>query len=106
MLNATPGALAGWLIGLDWVGVCALAGATWISSSGVVARLLTDLRRLGNRETPAVLSLLSMEDLLSSFTASHCWGHNINRWIAHPDDEQLVQRVLGTTLVVALTMGM
>lgn len=61
-LNAAPGAVAGWLLGMDGVGIFALAGATYISSSGIVARLLEDLRRLGNRETPAVLSVLVMED--------------------------------------------
>ncbi|MGW0366121.1 cation:proton antiporter [Streptomyces sp. NPDC002990] len=61
-LNAVPGAVAGWLLGLDGIGILALAGATYISSSGIVARLLDDLRRLGNRETPAVLSVLVMED--------------------------------------------
>ncbi|SDC21485.1 cation:proton antiporter [Actinokineospora iranica] len=61
-LNAVPGAVAGWLLGLDGVGVLALAGATYVSSSGIIARLLADLRRLGNRETPAVLSVLVMED--------------------------------------------
>ncbi|MEV4061089.1 cation:proton antiporter [Nonomuraea dietziae] len=62
VLNATPGAVAGWLLELDGVGVVALAGATYISSSGIAARLLSDLRRLGNRETPAVLSVLVLED--------------------------------------------
>ncbi|GAA2899930.1 cation:proton antiporter [Streptosporangium fragile] len=62
VLNAVPGAVAGWLLGLDAVGVLALAGATYISSSGIIARLLGDLRRLGNRETPAVLSVLVLED--------------------------------------------
>lgn len=62
ILNATPGAVAGWLLGLDGVAVLALAGVTYISSSGVIARLLADLRRLGNRETPAVLSVLVLED--------------------------------------------
>ena len=62
VLNATPGAIAGWLLGLNAVGIMALAGATWISSSGIVARLLDDLGRLGNRETPAVLSVLVLED--------------------------------------------
>ncbi len=61
-LNATPGAVVGWLLGLDFVGILAMAGVTYISSSGVVSRLLTDLRRLGNRETPAVLSVLVLED--------------------------------------------
>ncbi|GAB4719480.1 cation:proton antiporter [Mycobacterium avium subsp. hominissuis] len=62
VLNAAPGAIAGWLLGLDGVAILCLAGVTYISSSGVVARLLEDLRRLGNRETPAVLSVLVLED--------------------------------------------
>ncbi|ORB85898.1 cation/H(+) antiporter [Mycobacterium kansasii] len=62
VLNAAPGAVTGWLLGLDSVAILALAGVTYISSSGVVARLLEDLRRLGNRETPAVLSVLVLED--------------------------------------------
>jgi K+:H+ antiporter subunit KhtU len=62
ILNAAPGALAGWLLGLSGVGILAMAGITYISSSGVIARLLNDLRRLGNRETPAVLSILVLED--------------------------------------------
>ncbi|AXT85010.1 cation/H(+) antiporter [Aeromicrobium sp. A1-2] len=64
VLNATPGALAGWLLGLDTVGIVALAGATYISSSGIIARVLGDLQRLGNRETPAVLSVLVLEDFV------------------------------------------
>ncbi len=62
VLNATPGAIAGWLLGLDGAAILGLAGVTYISSSGVIARLLEDLRRLGNRETPAVLSVLVLED--------------------------------------------
>ena len=62
VLNAAPGAVAGWLLGLNGVAILSLAGVTYISSSGVIARLLEDLRRLGNRETPAVLSVLVLED--------------------------------------------
>jgi monovalent cation:H+ antiporter-2, CPA2 family len=62
VLNAAPGALAGWLLGFDGVAILAMAGVTYISSSGVIARLLEDLGRLGNRETPAVLSVLVLED--------------------------------------------
>ena len=83
LLNATPGAVAGWLLGLDGVGIIALAGVTYISSSGVIARLLNDLRRLGNRETPAVLSVLVLEDfamaaylpLLAVLAAGGSWLH-------------------------------
>ncbi len=62
-LNTIPGAVAGWLLGLGWTGSLALAGITWVSSSGIVARLLGDLRRLANRETPAVLSVIVLEDV-------------------------------------------
>jgi len=62
VLNATPGAVAGWLLGLNGVGILALAGVTYVSSSGVISRLLEDLHRLGNRETPAVLAVLVLED--------------------------------------------
>ena len=62
VLNSAPGAIAGWLLGLNGVAILALAGVTYISSSGVIARLLEDLGRLGNRETPAVLSVLVLED--------------------------------------------
>lgn len=62
VLNSVPGAVAAWWLGLDGVGILAMAGITYISSSGVIARLLEDLHRLGNRETPAVLSVLVLED--------------------------------------------
>ncbi|TDC72150.1 cation:proton antiporter [Streptomyces hainanensis] len=64
VLNATPGAVAGFLLGWGPVGALALAGVTYISSSGVIAKILTDLNRLGNRETPVVLGILVMEDLV------------------------------------------
>ncbi|MBY0289483.1 MAG: cation:proton antiporter [Mycobacteriaceae bacterium] len=133
LLNAIPGAIAGWLLGLNTVGILALAGVTYISSSGVIARLLSDLRRLGNRETPAVLSILVLEDfamaaylpllavlaaggtwwqailgvtfavaaLVVAFTASLRWGHHLGRLVAHPDNEQLLLRIMGLTLIVA-----
>lgn len=133
VLNATPGAVVGWLIGLDAVGVVALAGATYVSSSGIIARLLGDLRRLGNRETPSVLSVLVLEDfamaaylpllavlasggsplqaligvlgavtaLLVTFSASARWGHHMTRALSHPDNEQLLLRILALTLIVA-----
>jgi CPA2 family monovalent cation:H+ antiporter-2 len=63
ILNATPGAAAGLIMGWNAAAVLGLAGVTWISSSGVIAKVLTELGRLGNRETPTVLGVLVMEDL-------------------------------------------
>ncbi|WP_233522011.1 cation:proton antiporter [Streptomyces triticagri] len=62
-LNALPGAAAALILGWGPVGAVALAGVTWISSSGVIAKVLADLGRLGNRETPVILGVLVMEDL-------------------------------------------
>jgi CPA2 family monovalent cation:H+ antiporter-2 len=133
VLNAIPGAVAGLLLGLNTVGIVALAGITYISSSGVISRLLSDLGRLGNRETPAVLSVLVLEDfamaaylpvltvlasggtlieavvwtavalgaLGMAFLVSFRWGHHVGRVLGHPEDEQLLLRILGLTLIVA-----
>ena len=62
-LNALPGFALGMLLGWEPLAATLLAGVTWISSSGVVSKVLADLGRLGNRETPAVLNLLVIEDL-------------------------------------------
>ncbi len=133
VLNAPPGYAAGVLLGLDWQASLALAGVTWISSSGIVARLVGDLRRTGNRETPAVLSVLVLEDMamavylpvlavllaggtavravvgavvavgvvLAMLVAARRYGHRLGQVLGHEDDEQVLLRVLGLTLVVA-----
>lgn len=64
VLNFTPGFLAGLLLGWGLVAAVFLGGITYISSSGIVARLLDDLRWLGNHETPVVISILVIEDLV------------------------------------------
>jgi monovalent cation:H+ antiporter-2, CPA2 family len=133
LLNAPPGFLAGLLLGLPWQGALALAGITWISSSGIVARLLGDLGRLANRETPAVLSVLVLEDLAMALflpllvvslagtgpasavggiglavgavalvlLAARRHGHRLGRLLASADDEQVLLRLVGLTLLVA-----
>ncbi len=63
MLNALPGVAVGLLLGWSSLAAVLLGGVTWITSSGIVSKVLTDLGRLGNRETPAVLDLLVIEDL-------------------------------------------
>lgn len=63
LLNAAPGFGLGLLLGWSVTEAVLLAGVTWISSSGVVAKLLDDFDWLANRETPAILNLLVIEDL-------------------------------------------
>lgn len=132
-LNATPGYLAGVVLGLEWQASLALAGICWISSSGIVARLLGDLRRSGNRETPAILSVLVLEDMAMAvylpvlaallvgetaqgavigvvlavvvvaavFVIAFRLTGRLERVLRHDDDEQVMLRVLGLTLLVA-----
>ncbi|UNK45329.1 cation:proton antiporter [Arthrobacter sulfonylureivorans] len=133
LLNAVPGFLFGLLLGLPWQAALALSGVIWVSSSGIIARLLDDLGRLGNRETPAVLSVLVLEDIAMALylpmlvvflsgggawqaaggvalalgavslimAAAHKAGHRVGRLLSHPQDEQVMLRLLGIALVVA-----
>ncbi|WP_347057123.1 cation:proton antiporter [Blastococcus sp. HT6-30] len=133
VLNGPPGFVAGLLLGLPWQGALALGGVTYISSSGIIARLLGDLGRLTNRETPAVLSVLVLEDLamalflpllvvalagqgpmsavagvglavgavLLVLLAAQRHGHRLGRLLSHDDDEQVMLRLVGLTLLVA-----
>jgi len=132
-LNAPPGAIAGWFILDSWVGALVMGGVTWVSSSGIVARVVHDLGRLANRETPSVLAVLVLEDIVmaaylpfvavvvvgGSFAAiaiavtasvtavlvvilgSRHFGERIGRRLTDAEDEQVLLRVLGITLIVA-----
>ncbi len=62
-LNFTPGLLAGLLLGWQPLAALLLGGVTYISSSGVIAKVLGELGWLNNPETPTVLSILVIEDL-------------------------------------------
>ena len=66
-LNAVPGAIFALILGWGPVAVVAMAGVTWVSSSGVIAKVLRDLGRLGNRETPTILAIVVLEDLAMAF---------------------------------------
>jgi monovalent cation:H+ antiporter-2, CPA2 family len=62
-LNFTPGLIAGLLLKWKPLAAVLLGGVTYVSSSGVIAKILSELRRLNNPETPNVLSILVLEDL-------------------------------------------
>jgi CPA2 family monovalent cation:H+ antiporter-2 len=133
VLNAIPGLVVGLALRWPWPAVVALAGLTWISSSGIIAQLLGDLGRTANRETPAVLSVLVLEDLamavylpvllvvlsrgglvqaligvgmavgavtMALITATRA-SYRVGRVLSHTQDEQVMLRVLGVTLLVA-----
>lgn len=64
VVNGGPGFGLGLILGWSVTASLLLAGVTYISSSGIVARLLDDFDRLANRETNVILSLLVMEDIV------------------------------------------
>ena len=64
VLNFIPGLIAGLLLGWGLFPATLLGGVTYISSSGIIAKVLGELNRLGNPETPSMLSVLVLEDLV------------------------------------------
>jgi CPA2 family monovalent cation:H+ antiporter-2 len=63
LLNFPPGLIAGLLMGWRPIFAVLLGGVTYISSSGVIAKVLVELKRMDNPETPRILSILVLEDL-------------------------------------------
>lgn len=63
LLNFSPGFITGLLLGWSALAALLLGGVTWISSSGIIAKVLAELDRLKNPETPSVLAVLVLEDL-------------------------------------------
>jgi CPA2 family monovalent cation:H+ antiporter-2 len=63
VLNFSPGALAGLILGWSPVVAAAFGGITYVSSSGIIAKVLHELGRESNVETPTIVSILVFEDL-------------------------------------------
>ncbi|MFC0866184.1 cation:proton antiporter [Sphaerimonospora cavernae] len=133
VLNAAPGVITALVLGWGPVAAVALGGITYVTSSGITAKVVGDLGWLGNRETPAVLSVLVFEDLamaaylpiLTTLLAGaglaagamslavaggtitvilfialrH--GTLVGRFASSPNEEVLLLKVLGLTLLVA-----
>lgn len=53
VLNFAPGAVVALLLGWGGVGALVMGGVTYISSSGIIAKVLTDLGRLGTVKPPS-----------------------------------------------------
>ena len=63
LANGLPGVALGLILGWEPIAAVLLGGVTWVSSSGIVSKVLFDLDRLGFRETPSILNVLVIEDL-------------------------------------------
>lgn len=62
-INMGSGFLFGMLVGWGTREALIIAGMTAMSSSAIITKLLIELRRLANRETPVVLGIAVVEDV-------------------------------------------
>lgn len=62
-INMTTGFAFGMLVGWGTREALIIAGMTAMSSSAIITKLLIELRRLANRETPVVLGIAVVEDV-------------------------------------------
>lgn len=63
LLNAIPGAIFGYFLGWGIIGVVALAGITFISSSGIASQLIRDSGFQRSEVAKRTVSVLVVEDL-------------------------------------------
>jgi CPA2 family monovalent cation:H+ antiporter-2 len=66
-LNVTAGLLLGFALGWGTSEALVIAGALGISSSAIATKLLIELHRLTNAETPVILGIIVIEDLFLAF---------------------------------------
>lgn len=66
-LNVTAGLLVGLTLGWGTPEAFVIAGALGISSSAIATKLLIELHRLTNAETPVILGIIVIEDLFLAF---------------------------------------
>ncbi|PRX96335.1 cation:proton antiporter [Allonocardiopsis opalescens] len=66
-LNVTAGLVFGLALGWGVPEALVLAGALGISSSAIATKLLIEMRRLTNAETPVILGVIVIEDLFLAF---------------------------------------
>lgn len=63
--------------------------------------LLTVLASGGSLQEAVLWMAVAVSALGLAFLVSYRWGHHVGRAIGHPEDEQLLLRILGLTLIVA-----
>src|SRR5579871_5740517 len=63
VLNFTPGVAAGLVLQWKPIAAVLLGGVTYVSSSGIIAKVIGELSQFNNLVTSALLSVLVLEDL-------------------------------------------
>ncbi|MDQ4095288.1 MAG: cation:proton antiporter [Actinomycetota bacterium] len=101
VLNFTPGFLVALVLGWDLVLAIVLGGVTYVSSSGIIAKVLSDQGWTGNRETPIVLSTLVIEDLVMALYLPIVGA----LLLGEGDVENLAPAAIGVAVVVAVVIA-
>ncbi len=105
-LNFCPGLIAGLWLGWTPLSALLLGGITYISSSGIIAKVLAELGRLNNPETPTILSVLVLEDMTMALFLPLISVLLIGQGIASGLASILVALLtVGIVLFVALNFG-
>jgi CPA2 family monovalent cation:H+ antiporter-2 len=68
LLNFISGLLIGWMMDLPFKEMMVLCGIMTSSSTAIVAKVLTDLKRTANPETEVIMGMIMFDDL---FIAMH-----------------------------------
>lgn len=106
VLNFPPGLIAGLLLGWSPLAALLLGGITYISSSGVIAKVLAELGRLNNPETPTIISILVFEDFAMAIYLPLVAVLLIGQGISHAMISVLVALIaVGVVLFVAVRYG-
>ena len=63
VVNGTPGLIIGLLLGWGWIGAIALAGITYVSSSGIAAQLIKEMGWMRSEVAKRAIGVLVFEDL-------------------------------------------
>jgi len=67
-INFMTGLLVGWMMGMPFAEIMVICGIMTSSSTVIVAKVLTDLRRTANPETEIIMGMIMFDDL---FIAMH-----------------------------------
>lgn len=99
LLNFSPGLIAGLILGWHTIPAVLLGGITYISSSGIVAKMLAESRRVQAPERTAIVSILVLEDLgMAIFLPL------LSVLIAGGDAKRMVISVAVAVLIVAVVL--
>jgi CPA2 family monovalent cation:H+ antiporter-2 len=106
VLNFPPGLVTGWLLGWSTLAAVLLGGVTYISSSGIVAKLLVETGRQDRPETPTVMSVLVLEDLAMAVYLPVVAVLLVGRWPgAAAAAVAIALAAVGVVLLVAVRFG-